>query len=315
MPPHLGHISLIERALGEVDRLTILVCTQKREPIPGILRFQWMQELAARAHVLHVTDENPSEPQDHPRFWDIWVETIRRVLPAGPDVVFTGEPYGKELARRLGAEHVMVDRTRSAFRVSATEIRDRPLAQWRFLPPPVRPFFAKRVVVSGSESTGKTMLARNLAQRYQTVWVPESVRGYLDTKPSPLDASDIGPIAKGQLASEEAISRGANRVVILDTDLLSTEIYATHYYGHCPDWIRVAAGEKSADLYLLCDIDVPWVPDPQRDRPHLREHIHELFRTRLAASGRPVVMLSGSWEERFRTACAAIEEMLRSAEV
>ncbi len=93
MPPHAGHVLVVRRALEHVDDLTVLVCSLTREPIPGSLRYGWMAELmaelSANVRVVHVTDENPSEPSDHPRFWEIWTATIRRAMPIAPDIVFT----------------------------------------------------------------------------------------------------------------------------------------------------------------------------------------------------------------------------------
>jgi NadR type nicotinamide-nucleotide adenylyltransferase len=311
MPPHAGHLQLIETAYSRVDDLTVLVCSLAREPIPGALRFAWMRELVPGARVIHVTDENPSEPHEHPRFWEMWTDTIRRAVPDGIDLVFTSEDYGDELARRLGARHVLVDRERRSVAVSGTAVRARPLAHWDHLPAPVRAYYARRVAIVGSESTGKTLLARELAGYFGTVWVPEFARGYLDAKPAPLDRSDIEPIARGQIETEDRAAREANRVLVLDTTVLSTVVYAGHYYEWCPEWIRRAAVERRADRYLLTDIDVPWVSDPQRDRPHMREQMHALFRQALESRGLPYVLVRGDWAERLRIARDAVAELLR----
>jgi HTH-type transcriptional repressor of NAD biosynthesis genes len=105
MPPHRGHQYLIDQALRHVagPDLTVLVCSLAAEPITGAIRYAWMNELYPGANVQHLTDELPSEPQDHPRFWELWVAAIRRFVPTGPDLVFTSEAYGDELAARLGA--------------------------------------------------------------------------------------------------------------------------------------------------------------------------------------------------------------------
>jgi NadR type nicotinamide-nucleotide adenylyltransferase len=170
------------------------------------------------------------------------------------------------------------------------------------------------VVVTGSESTGKTTLARDLAVHFDTVWAPESARTYLDEKIAtsglPLDEHDVEPIARGQIDVEDRAIAQARGLAVLDTDLVSTGIYARHYYGHCPSWIEQAARERRGDLYLLCDIDVPWVADPQRDRPHLRAHMHRLFVNALEALGARYVTVRGSWAERQATAIAAVNDLV-----
>jgi NadR type nicotinamide-nucleotide adenylyltransferase len=165
-----------------------------------------------------------------------------------------------------------------------------------------------RVVVIGSESTGKSELARALAAHYGTSWSPEYVREYLDAKGAPLTAADVEPIARGQIAAEEAAAERAERLVICDTDLASTAIYARHYYGALPEWIARAARERCADLYLLLDIDVPWTADAQRDRGERREEMHALFVDGL--DGMNVVVIRGDWEERRRRAVEAIDALL-----
>lgn len=168
----------------------------------------------------------------------------------------------------------------------------------------------RRVVLTGSESTGKTTLAADLARHYRAVWVPEYVRGYADWKRAPLDAGDVESIAQGQIAAQDRALERAETLLLLDTDLLSTVVYAEHYYGSCPEWIRAAAGHRRADLYLLCDIDVPWRPDPQRDRPDERPVMHRLFRSALTARGFRFQVIRGGWRERFLAARLAIEELL-----
>jgi NadR type nicotinamide-nucleotide adenylyltransferase len=310
LPPHLGHQFLLDFARAYVPHLSVLVCALAREPIPGELRTEWVREMAPGAEVFHVPDENPQEPHEHPDFWRIWTDTVRRRLPAGPDVVFTSEDYGDELARRLGARHVIVDKARELVPVSGMKIRERPLDYWQYLPPCVRPYFVKRVVVFGPESTGKTTLCRDLAAHFGTVWVSEYARGMLDHKGAFCEPRDIPLIARGHAAAEAALARQANRALFLDTDLLTTVLYSEWYYGAVPDAVRAMAAARRYDLYLLLDVDVPWVADPQRDVPHRRQELRERFERILVENGRPYRVIRGTWAERFAQARAAVEGVL-----
>lgn len=306
MPPHAGHLRLIDEARGRVDELVILVCSLEGEPIPGELRVAWMREIAPDARVMHVTDENPSLPEEHPEFWEIWTATIRRHVPGTIDVVFAGEPYGEELARRLGAESVVVDRREGGL-PSATEIREHPHAHWDHIAPAARPHFVFRVVLTGSECVGKTTLAHELARELGTVCGGEFCREYVDALGRFPDASDVEPIAHGQIEKQESTLRRANRIAIFDTDLVSTAVYAEHYYGSCPQWVIDESIRRKGDLYLLLDIDVPWIADPpNRDRGHMREAMQELFRNALRVRGIEWIDVRGAWEERRRTALEAI---------
>lgn len=168
-----------------------------------------------------------------------------------------------------------------------------------------------RVVVTGSESTGKTTLADELATHYGTVWSPEFAREYQGRKRQPLDASDVEPIARGQVAGEEEAALRASGLLILDTDLVSTVVYSRYYYGRCPEWIAEAARRRLAHLYLLLQPDVPWVPDGNlRDQPAARDELHGRFRRALEELEARYVEVGGSWPERRQRAIAAIDALL-----
>ena len=173
----------------------------------------------------------------------------------------------------------------------------------------MKPAGPLRVVVTGSESTGKTTLAADLAAHLEAPWSRESARVYVERVARELGPSDVEPIARGQIAGEDCAIAAARGVVIHDTDLISTVVYARHYYGACPAWIVEAARERRADLYLLCHPDVPWVSDGlQRDRGWLREELHSHFVDALAEFGAAVVDVRGDWPERSRLALRAIAE-------
>jgi NadR type nicotinamide-nucleotide adenylyltransferase len=168
------------------------------------------------------------------------------------------------------------------------------------------------VVVTGSECTGKTTLALELAEQFGARRSPEFAREYLDRKRAPLVDADVEPIARGQMAGEDAATAAAD-VVIKDTDLVSTVVYAHHYYGACPAWIERAARERLGDLYLLLHPDVPWVADGlHRDRPAGRTLLHDLFRQRLAALGARAIDITGDWPARRARARASIHALLRT---
>lgn len=316
LPPHAGHLRLIEAAREVGGQVAVLVCSLVREPIPGTLRAAWLRELVPWATVIHVTDENPQEPDEHPDFWEIWTATLRGHCPLPVRYLVTSEAYGDVLAPRLGLQHVCVDPARSAVPVSGSAIRRAPARHWQHIPVPVRPFALKRVVVTGPESTGKTTLAERLAAHFGTTWVPEFARDYLERRNAERGTTavcleeDIEPIARGQLETEDEAARQAQRVLFCDTDLIVTKLWSEHYFGRCADWIREAARTRRYDLHLQLDVDVPWVLDPLRDQPNRREHFRELFRRELRDHGSRVVEVSGSWDERFARAVAAVEHVL-----
>ena len=168
-----------------------------------------------------------------------------------------------------------------------------------------------RVAVVGSECTGKTTLAAALAAHYQTAWVPEFARQFVIDKGAAPDYEDVEAIARGQIALEDEKADEASRLLIKDTDLLSTLLYSRHYYGDCPQWIEGALEKRAADLYLLADIDIPWVPDgEQRDRGERREEMHELFRCALDDRRLTFNQIRGSHGERLEAAVSLIDRLV-----
>lgn len=167
-----------------------------------------------------------------------------------------------------------------------------------------------RVVLTGSESTGKSSLAWRIAKQFDADYVPEFVRGYAEKKGGVLSFADHGPIARGQIAIEDEHIATGKPLLIQDTDLLSTVLYCDHYFGQCPRWIVDAANERKPDLYLLCDIDIPWIADGVRDRGHLREEMQKLFRDAVLRSRVPFALVTGEGDARFSCATEAIDNFL-----
>jgi NadR type nicotinamide-nucleotide adenylyltransferase len=317
LPPHQGHVYLVDFASAYVDELTVVVGTLAREPIAGELRVRWMREMFPRANVVHLTDENPQEPHEHPRFWDIWRESLVRVAPK-PDIVFASEAYGERLARELGATFVPVDVARAAVPVSGTAIREDPMTHWRFIPRCVRPYFVKRVCVVGPESSGKTTLAASLAKHFGTTWVPEYARTLLEPRAekgsvAPVRREDMRAIARGQIASEEALARNAERVIISDTDALATLLWSDALFGDHDAELDAFASVQSHHLYVLASPDVPFVADAVRYAPGDRAAFFDRTKRELERRERRYVVVSGDWESRRKMAVSAIDALLARA--
>lgn len=172
------------------------------------------------------------------------------------------------------------------------------------------------VCVTGPESTGKTTLAQRLAELANTEWVPEASRVYAERKGGALLATDVEPIARDHIdlvdAAAERARAGGGTLTVLDTDLLSTVIYARHYYQHVPAWIERAERARRADLYLLCDVDVPWVADGVRDRPAKRDEMFQIFHEALLRRRIPFTIVRGDWDKRWSVASKAIAPFILS---
>lgn len=164
-----------------------------------------------------------------------------------------------------------------------------------------------RIVVTGSECTGKTTLARQLAAWLKAPALPEAARIVAESVARPLTADDVGTIARRHMSLEDAlIHRSHPPLVVLDTDLVSTVVYARHYYGRCERWIEDEAAARRATLYLLARPDVPWEPDGVRDRPTARTEMHAAFSDCLRKLGATVLEVDGLGPRRWQNTLAAV---------
>ncbi len=308
MPPHNGHVLLCEFAAAYVDTLTILVCSLPDDPIPGALRHRWMNELFPRARVVHLDRANvPQAPEDHAEFWNIWRNIVREFDGQPIDHVFASESYGHRLAQEVDARFVPFDIARSAAPVSGTAVRADPFSNWRYLPPPVRAHFAKRVCVFGPESSGKTTLANDLAKALDTICVPEYGRIYTENFGVDCNAGDLRRIAEGHIAATQALLKHANKLLICDTDPVLTALWSQMLLGRRDPALDGFADH--ADLYLLTDIDMPWVDDGTRyfSDTMRRKKFFDLCRAELERRQLPYVLVSGSPPQRLQAGLAAID--------
>lgn len=171
----------------------------------------------------------------------------------------------------------------------------------------------KRIAVIGPECTGKSVLSQNLAQHFRTTWVPEYARQYLEELGRPYTQEDLKAIALGQISMEDEKAARANQVLICDTNLYVIKVWSEFKYGFCDPWILEQIGMRHYDLYLLTYVDIPWEYDPQREHPHLREALYDIYRNELIAQPVPFLEIRGSREERTRSATEGIEKLLTGA--
>ncbi len=330
-PPHRGHKHLIDTARAGCDRLIVMLPHHVSQKIPGELRQAWLEEIHPDCEIHLVPDELDDDSEQ-------WARFTMEYLGRAPDVVFSSEDYGPRFAAFMGCRHVMVDRDRATFPISGTAVRASPLENLQWVEPCVRAYFVRRVVLIGAESTGKTTLARMLAERYETVWVPEYGREYWESKigdgglpddPPADDAADAGAesmaapdalvewtseefrhIAAEQQHRENEAARTANRVLVCDTNAFATGTWHERYRGHRDEEVDAIGRRDRVDLYLLAEPDFPFVQDGWRDGESIRDWMHARFEEQLAALPVPVVRLRGPLESRLADATAAIDALL-----
>lgn len=307
MPPHLGHVHLCRVAESLCDKLTILVCSLPDDLIAGTLRHEWMRVLFPNADVIHHDKVVPQEPSEHPDFWPIWRQICRTAVPKQIDLVFGSEEYVIRLAAEVGGQPVLVDPERSAAPISATIIRQAPYQNWNMIPGVVRPYFQKRIVLFGCESTGKTTLAGQLGQTFNTSVVPEYGRVHDQVRAGAAwSHDDFDTIRLRQGALSRSVARFAGPLVIEDTDPLLTDVWQAMLMEQ---ELPTNTTYPLADLYLFLEADIDWQDDGTRYFSSAKDRIRfqDLCKEHLAKLNASYLQVSGFGEDRLKAAIMAIE--------
>lgn len=312
MPVHAGHLALINFAASQCDELIVSMSYTPTDPISFEKRFAWLKELLSTNNKIKVellVDNFDREDLQLPERTKIWSDVLRKKYPT-INAVFSSEPYGGFLAHHLGAAHFLFDQARKQLPVSATAIRTNPFKHWDFIPPIVRPYFTKLVCLYGSESTGKSTLTKQLAEHYQTEFVPEVAREMITSNNFTID--DIVAIGKAQTDRIKSKLKTANKVLFCDTDVITTQVYSKKYLNEIPPILFELEKEIHYDQYFLLDIDVPWVADHLRDLGHQRQEMFDIFKSELDKRNIDYKLISGDFASREKQIKNLIDQLLQT---
>lgn len=304
-PPHLGHLHLITTGAAAVDHLWVLLADRPDQTIPAEDRARWLAADGPDNVTVLIT------PDDLPEANEPWARRALDLLPHPPDLAVTSEEWGPGWAELMGAEHLLVDLARDTHPTSGTAVRGDLAGRFADLVPAARVDLARRVVCIGAESTGKTTLAESLAESLGTVWVPEHGRWYWEGRRHLGDQSWATPELRAIAAAQRRLAddlarRSPDGLVIADTDALVTAAWHERYLGHLDPELQAQITAEAPDLYLLCGTDIPWVQDGTRESADQRGAMQARMRSLAAATGTPVVELTGPPERRLAAALEAI---------
>lgn len=318
LPPTKGHQFLIDfarsyRVDGEQVQLTVMVATLPNEGVPGHLRFEWIRDHYERfpnVRVVFTNEVVPQDPSEHPDFWAIWTDLIARVAGENFDYVFASEHYGKPLAEHIGATFVPVDIARTIVPISGTKVRETPAIHFDQMMVEAQRHFAKRIVFFGAESVGKTTMAAKMAQRFNTRWLPEWARGYLNVAGVDVTMDKIEEIARGQMAMEDAAMELPLPFIIQDTDLVATVAWSEILLGSAPEWVKIEAQKRRANIYIILDTNVKFVEDAQRYGGNERQMTTDQAVSYLdSINGSYVIVEGGTYEDREEIVASVIAQM------
>ena len=270
MPPHRGHQLMIETAQAQVDGLTILIYDSQPQGeyphMPVEKRLGWMRMLYPDVeNILAVEDPVKTRDHDDPRYAQLYADQLRFLGPF--DRVFTNEPYYEDFAVALGAQHVLVDEgVRTLVPISATQIRSNLYDYRGWIDPRVYASLIQKVVFVGTESTGKSTLARAMAERFETLWTHEYGRELWEAQGLTGSFADHLKTARAQRRREEAAARQARSFVFCDTNAWTTLHWSLRSFGTADARLYELVEQTQDDyLWVLCDNDFGWVQDGTRE--------------------------------------------------
>lgn len=335
IPPHRGHLYQIIEASTKCEKLVVVIsdnAEQTRElcqsaGLPTItyqLRKQWInQQVQDMEHILvRVLDETdiPAAPEG----WPLWSERMRHVVPEKIDAFFVGDCDDQAMLLQYfpEAEVELFDPARTRYPISATDIRKNILGNWHYILGSARPFFAKKVLIAGTESCGKTTLTKCLAKLYNTSWSEEVgryyARDYLGNDETVFTDADFGRIAHLQYEQDYQALRAANKVCFFDTDATYTDYFCELFLGRRNPLVEAYIDHTRYDLMLFLLPDVKWVADGQRlngeqeRRMALSERLLNMYRYH--GFGDKMVVVGGNYNQRLSKAIELVDGLMTGAQ-
>lgn len=314
LPFHKGHQAMIDFALTHCDILTVLVCCSDKETIPSEVREKWIIDTYKQNSKVSVVAYNyreedlPNTSESSQDVSEIWSQIFKELLP-DYTLLITSEPYGNYVASYMGIRHLSFDHSRTNYPVSATAIRNNLFDNWSYLPLAVKPYFLKKIVILGTESTGKTTLTEKLAAYFGAAKVLETARDIIqDSKAFKFD--DLYRVAQEHANKIAACPIEASPLLFIDTDVHITNSYARFMYGKELKLSREVKEINKATLYLYLNHDVSYVQDGTRLSEVDRNQLDQSHRQTLHHYGIKYHEIKGDWQERFKQAVDVIKSQL-----
>jgi HTH-type transcriptional repressor of NAD biosynthesis genes len=313
LPFHMGHKAMIQFALTRCDFLTVLVCCSDKEIINGETRSNWIKASFPNEQKLDIRIFNYNESElintseSSRQVSKEWAKVFKRLLPQHK-LLITSEPYGDFVAEFMSIEHISYDNQRILHPVSSSQIRKNIFLTWKFLPSKVKSFYATKVIILGSESTGKTTLSQQLATYFNCEYVAEAGRDLISNSQS-FSLNDLNLVAAEHARRiQESVEKSP--LVIIDTDIHITKSYSLFSFGKDLTYSNELYKTNMGDLYLYLTCDVPFVQDGTRMDEQNRHKLDISHRQVLKDHNIDFVEIGGDWNSRFDQAVKHIKELI-----
>ena len=320
-PLHIGHVDCIIRAANMCRELfVVLSIGNNRGEIDGRVRYRWIYTLTkhiGNVKIIILKNEAGSKEEYTEKYWMSDADKVKATVGKTIDVVFCGSDYDENSFWNICyPESKLYIFPRNE--ISSTEIRKNPYAHWEWIPNVVKPYYVKKVLLMGGESTGKSTLTINLANRFNTNYIDEAGREISERSGTEMMmlSEDFTEILLQQKLNEIKATEKSNKVLFIDTDALITQFYMNFLEDPGIEKNKALSDAidmvNSFDLILFLEPDVAFVQDGDRseiirdNREKYSEQIKELIRSH----GREFVTISGSYEERYEKAVAEVNNLL-----
>ena len=313
MPFHKGHKAMIDFAKTKVDFLYVVVCASESEDLPVFTRSHWITETYPFDEQIQIISFEYSEKKlpntsiPDREVSALWAAQFKKMLPDA-DVVITSEGYGEFLAEEMGIESIVFDQERAEVPISATEIRNNIAENWDYIPDIVKRHYQKKVVLMGTECTGKSSLSMALAEELNASLVEETGREIIEDS-TDFDVQDLETVIFEHARRIEAAVEELKPFIIIDTDIHITQSYAKfqlgEYLEEVPDEIFDL---NRADHYFYLTVNFPFTQDGTRLPVKERNFLDKYHRATLKdyKIENKIQDIDGDWEERLQKMLAVL---------
>ena len=330
LPPHRGHLSAIINSATQCETLYVIVsdhksltkrlCDESQLSImEGRFRLKWLsQELQGFDHIKVLLLDETDIPE-YPYGWEEWSSMVKKLIPTKIDVLFGGDEEYKNVNDIWfpDSDYILFDYKRDRYPISASLIRSNPFKYWDYILGSARPFFAKRVLITGTESCGKTTITKYLGKIFHTSWSEEVGRDYstrfLGGNESVFTVEDFDRIVYLQREADIDALRKANKIVFYDTDAVVTQYYLNLYLGKQSNVVESFIDPKLYDVVLLFTPSVEWVDDGLRWNKNqiTRENLHSVLQDMYNKRGfKNVITIDGNYHERLEKVISISNDLL-----
>lgn len=314
LPFHKGHEAMINFALSKCDFLTVLVCCSDKENISDTVRSSWIKNTFKEYKNIEIRtfnyfeNELPNTSESSESVSKLWANIFKKQFP-DYSLLITSEEYGEFVAKYMEIKHIAFDFERKLFSVSATSIRQSIFSNWKFLPDSVKTAFKIKVVILGTECTGKTTLTKKLAKHFDCSFVLEAGREIIPNSNS-FTYPDLKLVANEHSKRIDKTISDHSPLVIIDTDIHITKSYCRFAFERELEISTNIYNSNKANLYLYLNNDVEYIQDGTRLSEVERNLLDHSHREVLIKHKIDIIEITGNWDERFEKAVKNIKTLI-----